>query len=180
MEEVRVRRRGCLIAVGSLAGLLLLCCVVGWFVGIPRLRDSIEGDLSDSISTEVAEQIGTADIGPGSYQISVADMQQQLASTLNSQNIEDFDIAVDSNGMSISFVSSGQSIGYTGVPTAQNGELVMDNMAVDNSALGFFMPADRLGNAIESGVNSYFDAQGLDIGSLELGNDELIVEAVPE
>lgn len=179
-----MRRRGCLIAVGSLGGLLLLCCVVGWFVGIPRLRDSIEGDLSDSISTEVSEQVseraGAADIGPGTYPISVADMQRQLASTLSSQSIEDFDISVDSSGMSISFVSGGQAIGYTGVPTAENGELVMDNMQVDNDALGFFMPADRLGNAIEGGVNTYFDAQGLDIGSLELGNDELIVEAVQE
>lgn len=168
------------MAVGSLMGLLLLCCVVGWFVGVPRLRDSIEGDLSDAISTEVAEQIGPADIGPGRYEISVADMQRQLASTLNTQNIEDFDISVDSNGMSISFVSSGQTIGYSGVPIAENGELVMDNMRVDNDVLGFLMPADRLGNAIETGVNSYFDSQGLDIGSLELGNDRIIVEAVPE
>lgn len=161
-------------------GLLLLCCVVGWFVGIPRLRDSIEGDLSEAVSTEVSQQIGPADIEPGTYTISVTDMQRQLASTLNTQNIEDFDISVDSTGMSISFVSSGQTIGYSGVPIAQNGELVMDNMTVDNDVLGFFMPADRLGDAIESGVNNYFDAQGLDIGSLELGNDELIVEAVQE
>ncbi len=161
-------------------GLLLLCCVVGWFVGIPRFRDSIERDLSESISTEVSEQIGAPDIGPGRYEISVADMQRQLASTLTSQNIEDFNISVDSSGMSIGFTSNGQTIGYTGLPTAQNGGLVMNNMAVDNEALGFFMPADRLGNAIERGVNSYFDAQGLDIGSLELGNDALIVDAVPE
>jgi hypothetical protein len=161
-------------------GLLLLCCVVGWFVGVPRLRDSIETDLSDAISTEVAEQIGPADIGPGRHEISVAAMQRQLASTLNTQNIEDFDISVDSTGMSISFVSSGQTIGYSGVPIAENGELVMDNMTVDNDVLGFFMPAERLGNAIESGVNGYFDAQGLDIGSLELGNDVIVVEAVPE
>lgn len=174
------RRRGCLIAVGSLAGLLLLCCVIGWFVGIPRFRDSIEGGLSDSISTEVADQIGTPDIGPGRYEISVADMQRQLASTFDAQNIEDFEISVDSGGMAIGFTSGGQTIGYTGVPTVQNGALVMDNMAVDNSALGFFMPADRLGNAIERGVNTYFDAQGLDIESLDLGNDELIVEAVQE
>lgn len=161
-------------------GLLLLCCVVGWFVGIPRLRDSIEGDLSDSISTEVAEQIGTGDIGPDTYTISVAEMQRQLASTLNSQSIDDFDISVDADGMAISFESGGQSIGYTGVPTAQNGGLVMEDMTVDNDALGFFMPADRLGNAIEVGVNTYFDARGLDIDGLELGNDELIVDAVQE
>lgn len=180
LEECVRRRRGCLIGVGGLAGLLLLCCVVGWFVGIPRFRDSIESDLSDSISTEVADQIGTPDIGPGRYEISVADMQRQLASSFDAQNIEDFEISVDSSGMAIGFTSSGQTIGYTGVPTVQNGLLVMDNMAVDNSALGFFMPADRLGNAIERGVNSYFDVQGLDIESVNLGNDELIIEAVQE
>lgn len=179
-----MRRRGCLITVGTLFGLLLLCCVVGWFAGIPRLRDSVEGDLSDSISTEVSEQIagqiGPADAGPGRYAISVADMQEQLRSTLNSRNIEDIDIAVDSRGMSISFVSGGQRIGYSGVPTARDGELVMENMTVDNDVLGFLLPADGLGDAIESGVNGYFDAQGLDIGSLDLTTDAIEVEAVPE
>lgn len=172
-----MRRRGCLIAVGSLFGLLLLCCVLGWFVGIPRFRDSVEGSLSDSISTEVSEQIagqvGPADAGPGTYTISVADMQRQLQSTLNSQNIDDIDIAVDANGMSIAFVSGGQRIGYNGVPTAQDGRLVMEDMTVDNDALGFVLPADRLGDAIEAGVNGYFDAQGLDITNLSLGNDEI-------
>lgn len=175
-----MRRRGCLIAAGSMMGLLLLCCVVGWFVGIPRLRDSVETDLSNSISTEVADQIGLADIGPGRYPISVADMQQQLAGTLSSQNVENFDISVNPGGMTITFMSNGQTVGYSGVPIAENGELVLDNMEVDNGVLGFFMPAERLGSAIEAGVNNYFDAQGLDIGSVELGNDEIVVEATPE
>lgn len=161
-------------------GLLLLCCVVGWFVGIPRFRDAIESDLSNSISTEVADQIDLADIGPGRYPISVADMQQQLAGTLSSQNVENFDISVNPDGMTISFTSNGQTVGYSGVPVAENGQLIVENMEVDNGVLGFFMPAERLGNAIETGVNNYFDAQGLDIGGVELGNDEIIIEAVPE
>jgi len=161
-------------------GLLLLCCVVGWFVGIPRFRDAIEGDLSNSISTEVADQIGVADIGPGRYPISVADMQEQLAGTLSSQNVENFDISVNPDGMTINFTSNGQTVGYSGVPVAENGQLVLENMEVDNGVLGFFMPAERLGNAIETGVNNYFDAQGLDIASVELGNDEIVVEATPE
>lgn len=175
-----MRRRGCLIALGSMMGLLLLCCVVSWFVGIPRFRDSIEGDLANSISTEVSDQIDLADIGPGRYPISVADMQQQLAGTLSSQNVENFDISVDPDGMTIRFTANGQTAGYSGVPIAEDGQLIMENMEVDNGVLGFFMPADRLGSAIESGVNNYFDAQGLDVGGVELGNDKIIVEAVQE
>lgn len=175
-----MRRRGCLIAAGSMMGLLLLCCVVAWFAGLPRLRDSLEGDLANSISTEISDQIDRADIGPGSYPISVADMQQQLAGTLTSQNVENFNISVDPNGMTIRFTSSGQTAGYSGVPIAENGQLIMENMEVDNGVLGFFMPADRLGSAIESGVNNYFDAQGLDVSGVELGNDVIIVEAVGE
>lgn len=159
-------------------GLLLLCCIVGWFVGIPRFRDSIEADLSDAISTGVSQQIDGVDIGPGTYPISVAAMQQQLASSLNAQNVEDVDISVSPDGMSISIVSGGQTIGYTGVPTAVNGDLVMENMTVDNDLLGFFMPPDQLGNAIEGGVNGYFDAQGLDIGGVELGTDEIVIDAI--
>lgn len=174
-----MRRRGCLIAFGGFAGLVLLCCVVGYFVAIPRFRDTVGEGISESISTEVSEQIGTGQIQPGTHTLSVDDLQRQLETQLDGQNVEDFGISVNPQGLSLSFTSNGQRIGYSGTPVAQDGELVLNDMTVDNDVLGFILPADKLGDAIETGVNNYFSAQGLEIGSLQLGDDEIIIDAVP-
>lgn len=174
-----MRRRGCLIGLGGSFGLLLLCCVVGYFVGIPRFRDSVGDGISEAVSTEVAGQIGTGQIGPGTHRLSVADLQRQLATQVSGENVEDLGISVTPQGLSLSFSANGQQIGYSGTPVAQNGQFVMNDMTVDNDALAFFLPADKLGDAIESGVNNYFAAQGLSIGSLQLGEGEITLEALP-
>ncbi len=174
-----MRRRGCLIGAGGLFGLLLLCCVAGYFVGIPRFRDSIGDGIAGSVSTEVAGQIGTGQVAPGTYTLSVGELQRQLATQVDGQNVEDLGLSVQPQGLNLEMSINGQRIGYSGIPTAQNGQVVMLDMTVDNDALAFFLPADTLGNAIESGVNDYFAAQGLAIDSLRLGDDEITVEAVP-
>lgn len=174
-----MRRRGCLIGFGGFFGLILLCCIVGYFVAIPRFRDSVGDGISESISTEVSEQIGAGQIQPGTYTLSVGDLQRQLETQLDTQNVEDFGISVNPDGLSVAFTSNGQDIGYTGMPVAENGELVVNDMTVDNDVLGFILPADKLGDAIEDGVNNYFSAQGLEIRSLQLGNDEITIDAVP-
>ena len=174
-----MRRRGCLIGTGGFFGLLLLCCVAGYFVGVPRFRDAVGDGIAGSVSTEVAGQIGTGQLAPGTYTLSVTDLQQQLAAQVSGQNVEDLGISVTPEGLSLSFSANGQQVGYSGVPVAQNGRFVMTDMTVDNDALAFFLPADRLGEAVESGVNDYFAAQGLAIDSLRLGVDEITLEAVP-
>ena len=173
-----MRRRGCLIGIGGFLGLLLLCCGVGYFVGIPQFRDQIGQGIAETVSTEVAGQIGTDQIGPGTYTLSVGDLQQQLATKVSGQNVEDLGISVTPQGLTLSFSTSGQQIGYSGTPVAQNGQLVLNDMTVDNDALGFVLPADKLGESIESGVNDYFAAQGLSIESLQLGDDEITFQAV--
>jgi hypothetical protein len=165
------------MSAGVILGLLLLCCVLAWFVGVPRLRDQMADDLGNVLSTEVADQL-TAGTGgglePGTYTLSVAEMRQELEQNVDTSGTEDFDISVDSQGMAISFTSGNQEFGYTGMPVARDGRLVMDNMEVTNDFLGWVMPADRLGEAIEDGINAYFVEQGLRIDAVELGQDELV------
>lgn len=174
-----MRRRGCLIGFGGFFGLVLLCCLVGYFVAVPRFRDSVGEGIAESVSTEVSGQIGTGQITPGTYKLSVKELQRQLETQLDGQNVEDLGISVDPNGLSLAFTANGQRIGYSGTPVVENGRFVLNDMTVDNDVLGFILPADKLGDAIESGVNDYFSAQGLAIGSLQLGEDEITIEAVP-
>jgi len=176
-----MRRRGCLIALGAFAGLTLLCCVLGWFVAIPRLRDSVSEGISDELSTQIAGQLDDVpgEIGPGQTTLQVTDLRQAIDANLDSSTASDFDISVDQQGINIGFVSNNQEVGYSGRPVAQDGELVIEDMTVDNEVLGFFLPADRAAGIIESSVNGYFAARDLEIESIALGNDEITFTTVP-
>lgn len=178
-----MRARGCLIAFAAFAGLVLVCCILLWFVGVPRLRDNIADDFSDALSTEVANQIPAGaggELAPGTYTLSIAELRGDIEQDMDDSGAEDFDMSVDQDGMSISFTSGEQEVGYTGVPVARDGRLVMENMEVDNDLLGWFMPADRLGDTIEDGINDYFAAQGLAIESIALGDDEITFTVVDD
>lgn len=176
-----MRRRGCLIALATFAGLVLVCCGVGWFVVIPRVQDSVSDEISNVLSTEIADQLDTVpgNLDAGTYTLSVADLQSQIDANLDSTTASDFDISVDQQGIDIGFVSNNQEIGYSGRPVAQDGELVIEDMTVDNDVLGFFLPADRAAGIIENSVNGYFAARDLEIESIALGNDEITFTTVP-
>lgn len=176
-----MRRRGCLIAVGGMFGLLALCCVVGWFVGVPRLRDSVSEGITDELSTQVASQLDNVpgSLDPGTYTLSVADLRQQIDANLDSSTASNFDMSVDPQGIAISFESNSQRVGYAGTPVAQDGRLVIEDMTVDNDVLGFFLPADRAAGIIEDSINGYFAARDLEIESIDLGNDEITFTTVP-
>jgi len=175
-----MRRRGCLISFAALAGLSLICCVLLIFVAWPRFQDTIADGISEGLSTEVAEQIGPggADLQPGTYTISMTELEQQLAGSDATQGVEDIAFSAQNGEIILEFGSGGQTFGYSGVPVAENGELVLTEVTVDGGLPDWIFPADKLASAIEGGVNSYFEAQGLDITSVTAENDELVIEAV--
>lgn len=174
-----MRRRGCLISFGVLAGLALICCVLLIFVGLPRFQDSIADSISDSLSTEVANQINVpaGDLQAGTYTISMEQLEQQFAAEGNA-NVDDFTFSAQNGEIKLSFGSQGQSFDYSGVPVAQNGRLELTDVSADGGGwLDRLFPADKLASAVEGGVNSYFEAQGLRIVSVTAENDELVIEA---
>ncbi len=166
-----MRRRGCLVTLGVFVLLIVVCVGVVWFVAIPKVRDGITGGVAHSLSTEVANQFVGTPAKAGTYTLSVADLNKQFEQHVEAVN--NANIMVDSTHLSLSFTNNSQTFGYSGTPTAKDGKLVMENMKVDNSTLGWFLPAGKLGQAIETGVNDYFASQGLQIESLQLGNGEI-------
>lgn len=176
-----MRRRGCLIALGVIAGLLVLCCVAAWFVGIPRLQDNVADAISESLGTSVADQFDGVDgtLEAGTYVLDVDDLQNELDSAIgDSDTTTDLLITVNPTEISISFQSGSQEFGYRGRPVAENGEIHIEDMEVDNSALGFIMPADKVGGVVEDAINGYFAERGLSIESIELGDNQITVVAV--
>ena len=176
-----MRRRGCMSTLLILVLLTLLCCGSIWFIGIPRVRDSIGGRVSNELSTQVANQLGSNGIAlqPGTHVLSVADLQQQMEDSGSLGNDAKVTLSVSPSGLKVSIDSNGQTIGYTGVPAARNGKLVIDDLTSDNDVLGFILPSDKMATAIEKGVNGYFAAQGLEISDLTLGDDTITFDTVP-
>jgi hypothetical protein len=165
------------MTLGIFAGLILICCVLGWFIGIPRFQDSIADSLTDELSTQVSTQLGELPVEAGTVTLDVSDLQQELQNNIDSQNVDDVDISIDESGLvKLSFTSNEQDIGYEGTVGAENGKLVINDMDSNNGVLGFFLPADKLADAIEKGVNEYFEARGLQIVSVTPGDDTLTFE----
>lgn len=175
-------RRGCLFVVGGVLLLLLVCGLLGWFVAIPRIRDDIRDQLADNLATNVASQLSARipagqHLEPGEYTISVADIEREIAQNFNQSQIDALAISAADGELRLTVESGGQSFSYAGVPVAENGQLVMTDMRADNDVASFFLPAGKLGEAIEQGVNQYFAAQSLDISGIQLNGGNIIVQA---
>jgi hypothetical protein len=79
----------------------------------------------------------------------------------------------------VGFSTNGQDLVYTGRPVVENGQIVIQDMEVDNGVLNFFLPADKVSRLIENGLNDYLAARGLQAESLILGEGEITFTAVP-
>jgi hypothetical protein len=177
-----MNRRGCLIAVGVIAGLGLLCCVLLWFVALPRFQDEIVNEVSQGLSTEVANQIDTAPgtLEPGTYTVSLADLEREINAQLATEDsASDFVMTTEGDLIRVGFSTNGQDLVYTGRPEVEDGRIVIRDMDVDNGVLNFFLPADKVANLIENGLNDYLAARGLQAESIVLAAGEITFTAVP-
>jgi len=176
-----VFRRGCLFGVGGTLVLLLLCCALGWFVAIPRVRDDIRNELADNLATNVATQIGSQlpsgqQIPTGRFSISVAEIEDQIQRNFSQTSVDAVNIAAENGEILLSVESGGQTLDYRGVPVAENGRLVMTQMEGSSDWANFILPPDKLGEAIEQGVNDYFATQDVRIETIQLTGNDLIVQ----
>lgn len=174
-----MRRRGCLISLAAMAGLVLVCCLVGWFVLLPRIEDQLTEGISEGLSTQVAEQLDAAgvDVGPGTHTLDVAQIESELADVGNFDP-DEFELTASNGQISLQFGQTGQQFGYTGDISAENGRLVVTNMESSEGFFDFILSPDRLAEAIEDGVNGYFESRGLAIQSVTAENNQITVEAV--
>lgn len=169
-------RRGCLFGLFGLLVLCVVCVGLGYFVAIPRVRDTARDGIRDAVSTEVARQIPAraGNAAPGAYTISAQELQDSLLANLGDARVNDVVIRITPTGMVLGVTSEGgQETTYTGVPTAVGGRLVMTDMDTSSDFLNFLFPADDLGDAIEAAVNGYLAQNGLTLESLDLGDGEL-------
>lgn len=179
-----MRRRGCLFGCTGVIALLLLVCALSWFVALPRIQDRLRDDLSNGLSTQVASQFQSqmpdgATLSPGTYTLSLASLEQQITSQFSDQPIDDFSIRAEGSELVLSVGASGQELQYRGTPQVNsNGDLELTGMSATNSTAEFFLPADKLGDALEQGVNGYIGSQGLQLQDVRVEGDQLVFDVV--
>ena len=175
-------RRGCLIVVF----VLLFLCIAGtgfvYFFAVPRVRDNAQEGVRNAIGTQVAEQIpiGLSNVvEPGSYSLTAAELQQTLRDNVSVSSLDDIVIRIDQAGLELGIISNGSESKYTGLPTLQDGKLVMENMSASDRYLEFIFPAQDLGDAVEEAINGYLTANNLKIEKLTLVDGEILLETIP-
>lgn len=176
---MRPRGCGCFSTLIILVLLLVICLGLGWFVGVPRIRDSVSHGIQEGIGTQISRELGVANVGSGEHTINLSTIAGQMQTQLKDAGIEDITLTGDGQFLYLSMTSRGSKAVYSGKPEVVNGKLVMTDMSTSNNVLGFFMPAGRLGDAIELGVNNYFAAQGQRIVSLAIDTTTLSVVTEP-
>ena len=178
---MRVRRRGCLLGVGGVFFALVLCCVLGYFVALPRFHQQVEDEVTRVLSTEVARRIdeqvpNVGSVPPGEYRISLADMQRQISGGSENLQVEGMDIRAEGQDLVIGFSVSDASTEYRFTPdVSREGYLQMTDMRGDGGIVERLLAPESLGNAMETSVNNYLQANDLYLQDVALSGDDIVL-----
>jgi hypothetical protein len=174
-----MRMRPALMVLIGLVVVGLVCCAfVTLFVG-PRARDTFRGSLSAAISTQVADVVSTAGVGtgqPGTYTIDAAEFRENLTAQLDSvggARIQDIVFEITPEEIRIGFETPGESPVITARAQAVDGRLDITDVTSSGGMYEFILPAGIIAEGIEQGFNSYLDANGLRLVSVEQGDGTL-------
>lgn len=161
-------------------GALLVCCLLVFFVGLPRFQDSIRDELAKELSTQVANQFEAqlpsgVSLEPGEYRVSLATIEQQIVTNSNGNSVNSVKLSGQGNEIVMSIETSGQDIEFRGVPTVDAaGNLELADMTSNAGAVNYLIPADMIGGALEKSVNLYLQGQGLHLQDVTVDGDDLV------
>jgi hypothetical protein len=172
-------RRGCLFGVGGVLVLCLVACGLLYFVGVPRIQDRVASDFEEGVSTVVAEGLANAAPGAGTMVITEEHLNDKL-----SDDVENSDVVsqITPAGISIELnleEGGDRDIGYSAVPMAQGGQLVLTEVEANDGVMERFLPKEKLADAVEDGVNGVLAEHNLQLVDVTLGDGEMTLTVAP-
>lgn len=178
---MRVRRRGCLFGVGGVFIALLLCCAFAYFVALPRFQNQIEEELTTVLSTEVAdvfdpEASDIGNVGPGEFRISLSDLERQVTGGSDNLQVEGLSVRGEGGDIVLTFSVPDASSEFRYTPqVSPEGYLEMGNVRGDGGIVERLLAPESIGNAVESSVNNYLQANGLYLEDVAVSGDDLVL-----
>jgi hypothetical protein len=170
-----------LIALASAFGLGVVCCLLGIFVGIPAARGEVKDAIQNGVATEVAQQIpAIPGVGaePGEYVITESELQDSLRENSDQSDDQGPVVHITPDEVRIGVQTRGGEATYSGVPTVENGQFVMQDMRTDSRVLRYVLAPDDLGEAVSGAVNTYLSENGLRLESIDLQEGQLVLVTV--
>jgi hypothetical protein len=171
-------RRGCLFGCGGIVVLGLVACGLLYFVGLPRFQDKVADDFQEGVSTVVAQGIANAAPGSGTLVITEADLNAQLSDDVQNSDVVS-QITPDGISINLEFdESNDREVGYSAVPIAEDGKLVLTQVEAQDGFMERFLPKDKLAEAVEDGVNEVLTEHNLELRSIDLEDGQMTLNVV--
>lgn len=160
---------------------LVLCCAIGYFVALPRFHQQVEDEVARVLSTEVAQRIDEqvpvpGNVPAGDYRISLSDIERQISGGSQNLQVEGLVLRAEGQEIVIGFSVADASTEYRFTPdVSPEGYLRMAEMRGDGGIVERLLAPESLGNAIETSVNNYLQANGLYLENVALDGDDLVL-----
>src|SRR5215213_8160446 len=111
-------RKGCLFGVIGLLGLCVIGCGLGYFVGLPRVRDGLRDPFEEVIGTQVA-LVAAPTPGeapePGTYTLDAADLNTAIRDRLGDNgSFDDVAVNLTPGRYQVRFTTNNQDVTYGG------------------------------------------------------------------
>jgi hypothetical protein len=169
-------RKGCLYGVIGVLGLCVVACALGYFVGLPRIRESAREPIEEVVGTQIARQIAP-DPGvvpaPGTYVIREDDLNTALQNEVTQTDLfDDVAITLAPEGFELRFTTNDTDVTYDGDIAAVDGRLEVTDINADGW-MTTFLPASEVRKALENVINDYLTTNGLRLADAELGDGTL-------
>jgi hypothetical protein len=144
------------VLLGALA-LLLMCGVVaalGWFAGLPIVRDQVQSQVTDAVDRQVASLDNLPLQSTGEIVVSEDEINESLSAHEKAyEPLKNATVTIDDGLISISVDAYGTNSTYTADAKIDKGKLVIVNPKVDGPA-GQVLSAEELAEIIEGQFSS--------------------------
>lgn len=177
----RRRRPIALIVILAVVGVCLLLCVGGVAYAFLQVGPGLRDSISDITSTQVADQLGDAPAGPGTYVITAdqltAGLSRQLAA--DGGTAEAAEVTIDPSGIEVRVDLGGQTVSYRAGLAVADGEIRVTDAEADAGVIGNILPVGWVAGGLEDGLNAWFSANGLTVTAVELGDGQVEITTEP-
>jgi hypothetical protein len=159
--------------------LLVAALLASSYIVKPMVRDAAVSDLRSGVRDEVNAQIATqiVDAPEGEIVITDDEINQRLAASGDLGPIDDVQITITPDAITVDLSAYGLSGTYQSVVRAENGTVILDGGSLDGP-LGYVIPNDELAEATNAEIAAALSAAGYRVESATMQEGAIALTVV--